>query len=125
MLVAGDGRVVATVCVWLRAEIASTADSRRKDDPTTTVHPLQALVAVRARADSTRLVHTARGGVFGVWRSEGPTGDACLLACLLARSLACFVCVDLGGCREWWSSVQQVPAASDVTRGSARLRRGE
>ena len=58
----------------------------------------------------------------------GWTHERCLLACflaglLLARSLG--VCGHLCGCREWWSSVQQVPAASGVTRGSARLRRGE
>jgi hypothetical protein len=51
---------------------------------------------------------------------------ACLLACWLAGSLAyllaCFVCVDLGGCRERWSSRYRLQ--SGVTRGSARLRRG-
>jgi hypothetical protein len=117
------------VCGCVQRWIASNADSRRKI----------LLLFTRCRrwlvcCTGTSGLDTASSALrvaaclaYGVGR---PTDDACLLACSLAGSLAKLlrvcVCVDLGGCREWWSSVQQVPAASGVTRGSgARLRRGE
>jgi hypothetical protein len=110
-------------------EIASTAVRRQADYTTAGSQALQALVGIRARADSLQLVRTARGGVSGVWRSlVGPTSDACLLA----RSLACLLAGLLrvcgpGGCRERWSNVQQVPAAvwRDEGQRKAETRRAE
>ena len=115
--------------VWLRAEITSTADSRRKGTLLLYCHCSPAAGAGWYTGTSgfdtaSSALRVAACLAYGV----GWTHERCLLACflaglLLARSLG--VCGHLYGCREWWSSVQQVPAASGVTRGSARLRRGE
>ena len=116
---------VATARRGVAAACRDSQHSRQTDSRRTTVYyyccqALQALVGipVRARADLIQL------GVSGVWRRTHGR-------CLLARSLACLLAGLLrvcgpGGCRERWSSVQQVPAAVWRDEGrSARLRRGE